>query len=80
MLELFVFPSSQWTFYYVSDPSIKESNKNRAPAFTFGSRHEKKLVSNSPAPNVYNTSRLNPRGKPPDESQFFAISTRVPSK
>ena len=48
---------------FFADSTIKESNKNRAPAFTFGSRHEKKLVSNSPAPNVYNTSRLNPRGK-----------------
>ncbi len=25
-------------------------------------RHEKKLESNTPAPNAYNTSGLNPRG------------------
>ena len=78
--------------FYLTDVNIKESNKHRAPAFTFGNRcvyiyswsvkksckrticnqqskililfcrQERKLNSNSPAPNAYNTSRLNPRG------------------
>ncbi len=47
----------------LSDISIKESNKIRSPAYTFGSRHEKKATASAPAPNAYNTSGLNPRGK-----------------
>jgi hypothetical protein len=42
--------------------TIKESNKIRSPAYTFGSRHEKKSTASAPAPNAYNTSGLNPRG------------------
>jgi hypothetical protein len=43
--------------------NIKESSKQRAPAYTFGNRQERKHESSTPAPNAYNTSRLNPRGK-----------------
>ena len=35
------------------------------------SRHEKKLESNTPAPNAYNTTGLNPRGK--DVAHFFVV-------
>ena len=35
----------------------------RSPAYSFGSRHEKKSTASAPAPNSYNTSGLNPRGK-----------------
>ena len=54
---------SQTNANYFSDVSIKESNKMRSPAYSFGSRHEKKSTASAPAPNSYNTSGLNPRGK-----------------
>ena len=52
-----------FNLYLFLDVSIKESNKVRSPAYTFGSRHEKKSTASAPAPNAYNTSGLNPRGK-----------------
>ena len=54
---------SETNAHDVSDVSIKESNKMRSPAYSFGSRHEKKSTASAPAPNSYNTSGLNPRGK-----------------
>lgn len=45
------------------NPHVKESTKARSPSYTFGGRPKTKLESNAPAPNAYNTSGLNSRGK-----------------
>jgi len=58
--------------------NIKESSKARAPAYTFGNRHERKLESASPAPNAYNTSRLNPRGKDEPKAPTLHIKPKEP--
>jgi len=60
------------------NPAVKESNKSRAPAFTFGSRHEKKVSASAPAPNAYNTSGLNPRGKDEPKAPTMHIKPKDP--
>jgi len=58
--------------------TIKESNKIRSPAYTFGSRHEKKSTASAPAPNAYNTSGLNPRGKDEPKAPTMHIKPKDP--
>jgi len=60
--------------------NIKESSKQRAPAYTFGNRHERKHESSTPAPNAYNTSRLNPRGKDEPVAPSLHIKPKDPKQ
>merc|ERR1711988_1477172 len=45
---------------------------------TFGNRQEKKLNSATPAPNAYNTSKLNPRGKDEPVAPTLHIKPKDP--
>lgn len=43
--------------------TVPDSKRERAPAFSFGSRHETKNVSPGPGPGQYNVSGLSAKGK-----------------
>ena len=48
--------------YLFPDPSMKESAKAAAPAFSFAGKYQQKVMSFSPSPNTYNTAGLTARG------------------
>ena len=47
---------------FLSDPNIKESTKQKAPAYTFGGRFKSSSDKVSPSPNSYNTTGLTTKG------------------
>ena len=46
-----------------SDQNVKESNKLKAPAYTFGGRFKSSSDKVSPSPNSYNTTGLTTKGR-----------------
>ena len=55
-----------------SDQNVKESNKLKAPAYTFGGRFKTSSDKISPSPNSYNTTGLTAKGRRPDSDLWIS--------
>ena len=55
-----------------SDQNVKESNKLKAPAYTFGGRFKSSSDKISPSPNSYNTTGLTAKGRRPDSDLWIS--------
>ena len=55
----------------VLDANIRESNKPKSPAFSFGLKLKPPGPPVSPSPNAYNTSGLTVKGKEEEFSPFW---------
>ena len=47
----------------ITDANIRESNKPKSPAFSFGLKNKPETSPVSPSPNTYNTSGITAKGR-----------------
>ena len=59
----FFFSNESFPYYYFLDANIRESNKVKSPAFSFGLKTKPDPNPVSPSPNTYNTSGITTKGR-----------------